>query len=183
MRHHRHRARFRARQVQEAGRRRLFQDHQPRRPAGVATLGYDAGEIAAIERYALGHGTLAGAPGINHESLRGKGFDDAALAALEAALGSAFDIKFAFNKWTLGEAFCIEGLGIAPGALDDPAFDLLAALGFSRAEIDAANTYCCGAMTLEGAPHLKPEHLPVFDCANPCGRIGTRAFRSTATSG
>ncbi len=111
-----------------------------------------------------------------------KGFDDAALAAVEAALAAAFDIKFTFNKWTLGEDFCVERFGIAPGALDDPCFDLLAALGFTRAEIDAANSFCCGAMTFEGAPHLKPEHLPVFDCANPCGRIGTRACRSTATS-
>src|SRR5207302_8272290 len=99
-----------------------------------------------------------------------------ALAAVEAALASAFDIRFTFNKWTLGEAFCIDSLGVAPGALDDPGFELLAALGFARAEIDAANSWCCGAMTLEGAPHLKPEHLPVFDCANPCGRTGRRAL-------
>src|SRR5580658_5572242 len=77
---------------------------------------------------------------------------------------------------TLGEAFCIDCLGIAPGALDDPGFELLAALGFARAEIDAANSWCCGAMTLEGAPHLKPEHLAVFDCANPCGRVGKRSL-------
>jgi ribonucleoside-diphosphate reductase alpha chain len=145
-------------------------------PEALRALGYDAAEIAAIERYALGHGTLEGAPAINHESLREKGFDDRALAAVEAALATAFDIKFAFNKWTLGEEFCIGGLGIAPGALDDPAFDLLAAIGFARAEIDAANSYCCGAMTLEGAPHLRPDHLPVFDCANPCGRIGRRCL-------
>ncbi|MBV9862929.1 MAG: vitamin B12-dependent ribonucleotide reductase [Alphaproteobacteria bacterium] len=145
-------------------------------PQALRTLGYDEDAAAAIERYALGCGTLAGAPAINHESLRDKGFDDAALAALEAAVGSAFDIKFAFNKWTLGEAFCSERLGVAPAALDDPAFDLLAALGFRRAEVDAANAYCCGAMTLEGAPHLKPEHLPVFDCASPCGRTGTRCL-------
>ena len=125
----------------------------------------------------MGHGTLEGAPAINHESLRERGFDDRALAAVEAALATAFDIKFAFNKWTLGEEFCIGGLGIAPGTLDDPAFDLLAALGFARAEIDAANSFCCGAMTLEGAPHfLRPEHLAVFDCANPCGRIGRRCL-------
>jgi len=145
-------------------------------PQALKALGYGSAEIAAIERYALGHGTLAGAPAINHESLRERGFDDEALAAVEAALASAFDIKFAFNKWTLGEAFLIEGLGIAPGALDDPTFDLLAALGFARAEIEAANAYCCGAMTLEGAPCLKPEHLPVFDCASPCGRTGRRAL-------
>src|SRR5712691_11032865 len=145
-------------------------------PQALRTLGYDAGEIAEIERYALGHGSLKGAPHINHETLSAKGFDEAALAALETALASAFDIKFAFNKWTLGEAFCIERLGIAPAALADAGFDLLTALGFSRAEIEAANTWCCGAMTLEGAPHLKPEHLPVFDCANPCGPHGTRCL-------
>src|SRR5262249_31904479 len=77
-------------------------------PQALKTLGYSADEIAAIERYALGHGTLRAAPGINHEGLREKGFDDQALAAVEAALASAFDIKFTFNKWTLGEAFCIE---------------------------------------------------------------------------
>ena len=145
-------------------------------PQALATLGYEAADIAAIERYALGHGTLKDAPGVNHESLKARGFDEEALAAVEAALASAFDIKFAFNKWTLGEDYCIEKLAIAPGALNDTAFDLLAMLGFTRAEIDAANNYCCGAMTLEGAPHLQPEHLPVFDCANPCGRTGQRAL-------
>jgi ribonucleoside-diphosphate reductase alpha chain len=145
-------------------------------PAALRTLGYDEHAIAHIERYALGHGTLKGAPAINHETLAERGFDEAALAAIEGALASAFDIKFAFNKWTLGEAFCIEVLGTAPAALADPGFDLLAAIGFSRSDIDSANTYCCGAMTLEGAPHLKSEHLAVFDCANPCGRLGKRCL-------
>ncbi len=145
-------------------------------PGALHTLGYDDGEIAAIERYALGHGTLKGAPSINHETLAAKGFDAPALAAIEGALTAAFDIKFAFNKWTLGEAFCTDVLGIPPAALADPAFDLLATLGFARSDIDIANTYCCGAMTLEGAPHLKSEHLAVFDCANPCGRLGKRCL-------
>jgi len=145
-------------------------------PDALLTLGYDEDEIAAIERYALGRGTLKGAPAINHETLTAKGFDAASLTAIEGALGSAFDIKFAFNKWTLGEAFCIEKLGISAVTLADPSFDLLAELGFSRADIEGANTYCCGAMTLEGAPHLKAAHLPVFDCANPCGRLGKRCL-------
>ena len=145
-------------------------------PDALLTLGYGEVELATIERYALGHGTLKGAPAINHETLIAKGFDETSLAAIEGALSSAFDIKFAFNKWTLGEGFCTDVLGIAPATLADPAFDLLAALGFSRTDIEAANTYCCGAMTLEGAPHLKAEHLPVFDCANPCGRLGKRCL-------
>jgi ribonucleoside-diphosphate reductase alpha chain len=145
-------------------------------PQALRTLGYDAAEIAAIERYALGSGTLAGVPAINHDTLRAKGFDEGALATVEAALANAFDIKFAVNKWTLGEEFCVQALGVAPSLLQAPGFDLLTALGFSRPEIEAANTWCCGAMTLEGAPHLKPEHLRVFDCASPCGRAGTRAL-------
>jgi len=143
-------------------------------PEALAQLGYGEAEVEAMVRYAVGHGTLAGAPGINHESLRAKGFTAAAIEAVEAALGSAFDIKFVFNKWTLGEAFCRDVLGLEQAALDDLGFDMLAALGFSKGEVEAANTHVCGAMTLEGAPHLKAEHLPVFDCANACGRIGKR---------
>ena len=143
-------------------------------PEALRTLGYGPSDIAGITAYAVGHGTLKGAPGVNHDSLRAKGFDDAALAKVEAAVASAFDLKFAFNKYSMGEAFCIETLGLSPAQLNDPGFDMLEGLGFARADIDAANTYCSGAMTLEGAPSLKAEHLPVFDCANPCGRIGKR---------
>jgi ribonucleoside-diphosphate reductase alpha chain len=145
-------------------------------PQALAALGYDADQAGEMERYAVGHGTLAGSPGINHEVLRAKGFGTAQIEAVEAGLAAAFDIKFAFNKWTLGEEFCTGALGISPAQLDDVGFDLLTALGFTKSEIEAANTYCCGAMTLEGAPYLKDAHLPVFDCANPCGRIGKRAL-------
>jgi len=143
-------------------------------PLALRRLGYDDDQIGAMERFAVGHGTLAGAPGVNHESLRAKGFTDAAITAVESAVADAFDVRFAFNKWTLGEEFCTARLGITDESRNDMSFCLLSALGFGRDEIDAANTYVCGAMTLEGAPFLKPEHLPVFDCANPCGRTGTR---------
>jgi ribonucleoside-diphosphate reductase alpha chain len=143
-------------------------------PEALRTLGYSESDVAEIIRYAVGHATLREAPGVNHERLRAKGFDDAALEVLEQSLEAAFDIKFVFNKYTLGADFCTSKLGIPADKLDDLSFDMLAHLGFSKAEIDAANTYCCGAMTLEGAPFLKAEHLPVFDCANACGKIGTR---------
>jgi ribonucleoside-diphosphate reductase alpha chain len=143
-------------------------------PGALRRLGYDENQIEEVIAYAVGHGTLKDAPFINHETLREKGFGETEIEKLEEALASAFDIKFAFNKWTLGEAFCRETLGLTDLELEDPSFDMLAALGFPRDEIDDANTYCCGAMTVEGAPHLADEHLPVFDCANPCGRIGKR---------
>ena len=143
-------------------------------PPALATLGHNEAQIHDIVTYCTGHGTLNGAPFINHESLQAKGFDGAALDRLEAALGQAFEIQFAFNKWTLGADFCREKLGLADDQLNDPAFNLLKALGFTQEQIAAANDYCCGTMTVEGAPHVKPEHLPVFDCANRCGRIGQR---------
>ena len=142
-------------------------------PAALRALGYREAEIAEIEAYAVGHGSLSNAPAINASTLKAKGFTDEAIAKVEKALPTAFDIKFAFNKWTLGEEF-FATLGIAADKLADPRFDLLTALGFTRREIEAANIHVCGAMTVEGAPHLKAEHYPVFDCANPCGKIGKR---------
>jgi len=143
-------------------------------PEALAKLGYDKATVEKIVTYAVGNGTLQGAPHINHETLRAKGFTPEKIAAIEAGLASAFDIKFAFNKFALGEDFCTQALGLPAERLDAPDFDMLAELGFTRQQIEAANQYVCGAMTLEGAPGLKPEHLPVFDCANPCGRKGTR---------
>jgi ribonucleoside-diphosphate reductase alpha chain len=143
-------------------------------PEALRTLGYSESDIGEIEAYAVGHGNLGQAPAINHTTLKAKGFTDEALAKVEKALPTAFDIKFAFNKWTLGEEFCRDKLGITAEQLANPTFDLLAALGFSKREIESANIHVCGAMTVEGAPHLKLEHYAVFDCANPCGRTGKR---------
>jgi ribonucleoside-diphosphate reductase alpha chain len=142
-------------------------------PEALRVLGYSEAQIAEIEAYAVGHGNLAQAPGINHTTLKQKGFSPEAIEKVEKALPTAFDIKFVFNKWTLGDDV-IAKLGIAPEKLVDPRFDLLSAIGFSKREIEAANIHVCGAMTVEGAPHLKAEHYPVFDCANPCGRNGKR---------
>jgi ribonucleoside-diphosphate reductase alpha chain len=143
-------------------------------PEALRALGYRESEIAEIEAYAVGHGSLNNAPGINVTTLKAKGFTDEAIAKVEKALPTAFDIKFAFNKWTFGEDFIRDQLGIGAEALSAANFDLLSAVGFTKREIEAANVHICGAMTVESAPHLKPEHYAVFDCANPCGKIGKR---------
>ena len=106
--------------------------------------------------------------------MRAKGFTDKELTAVENALGAAFDIKFVFNRWTLGDDFLTQTLGLSDDQLANPVFDLLAHLGFNKRQVELANIHVCGAMTLEGAPHLRVEHYPVFDCANPCGRLGKR---------
>jgi ribonucleoside-diphosphate reductase alpha chain len=143
-------------------------------PEALRVLGYSGSDIAEIEAYAVGHGTLSNAPAINHTTLKAKGFTPEAIEKVEKALPSAFDIKFAFNRWTFGEEFCRNELGFTPEELAKPNFDMLGALGFTKREIEAANIHVCGAMTVEGAPHLRPEHYAVFDCANACGRLGRR---------
>ncbi len=143
-------------------------------PAALKILGYSSSEGEEIISYAVGHGTMGNAPDINHTTLTGHGFGQEELDKIEAALPTAFDIRFVFNQWTLGEAFCKGTLGIPETQLNDPAFDLLSHLGFSKKQVEAANNHVCGTMSLEGAPHLKQEHYGVFDCANACGRIGTR---------
>ncbi len=143
-------------------------------PEALRVLGYDQAAIKGIIDYAVGRGTLKGSPALGHDALKAKGFTQEKIDAIETGLAAAFDIKFAFNKWTLGEDFITGALGVDAADLADPAFDLLEGLGFSKKDVENANLYCCGAMTLEGAPGLKAEHLPVFDCANPCGRLGKR---------
>jgi ribonucleoside-diphosphate reductase alpha chain len=143
-------------------------------PEALRVLGYRESDIAEIIVYAVGHGSLGQAPAINHTTLKAKGFSEEAIAKVEKALPTAFDIKFAFNKWTLGADFLRDELGVDAEDLAAPSFDLLAHMGYTKREIEAANIHVCGAMTVEGAPHLKPEHYAVFDCANPCGRTGKR---------
>ena len=149
--------------------------------AALHKLGYSDEQIAAIETYAKGTGTLEEAPHINRATLKARGFDDEAIASLEVALPSAFELPFVFNKFVLGEKFCREKLGIPDEKLNDWSFSILRdALGFSTQQIEEASAHICGRMTVEGAPYLKDEHLAVFDCATPCGRYGSRFIRPLA---
>ena len=143
-------------------------------PKALKKLGYNDNEMQEIIGYAVGHGTLGNAPHINHSSLIGHGFGKQEISKIESALPSSFDIRYVFNQWTLGETFCKETLGIPVEKLNDPTFSLLQHLGFKPKEIEEANIYACGTMTIEGSPLLSEEHYSVFDCANPCGKTGKR---------
>ncbi len=142
-------------------------------PQALRNLKYTEAQIEDIVNFAKGHATLKGAPHINEESLAAKGFLPQEIEKLNAAMGSAFEIGFVFNVFTLGEA-CLQRLGFTADQYNDFGWSLLEALGFSDEQIEAANIYVCGTMTVEGAPHLKDEHLSVFDCANKCGATGQR---------
>jgi ribonucleoside-diphosphate reductase alpha chain len=147
-------------------------------PAALRNLGYSEAEIDGVIQYAIGSATLKGAPHINPESLKFRGFTTEEIEKLDKAASGAFEIGFAFNQWTLGED-CLKRLGFTPEEYNSASFNLLRKLGFTRQEIEEANNFICGTMTVEGAPALKEEHLAVFDCANKCGNIGTRYIAAT----
>ena len=148
-------------------------------PQALVNLGYTSEQVHEIVNYAKGHATFQTAPHINHESLKMKGFNDEDLERLEAAAPSAFEISFCFNQFTLGED-CMKRCGFTPEQYNNPMFNMLGAMGFSREQIEVCNIYVGGTMTIEGAPHLETEHYAVFDCANKCGEIGTRYIHAHA---
>lgn len=139
----------------------------------LVKLGYTEKQIEEIEKYSKGHSTFVGCPGINKQSLKEKGFTDDVINSIEMQLDDVFDISFAFNKYSLGEELC-QKLGFTVEQLNNPSFYILNALGYTGEEIEKANDYVCGTMMIEGAPHIKEEHLPIFDTATKCGRSGKR---------
>jgi ribonucleoside-diphosphate reductase alpha chain len=145
-------------------------------PPALRRLGYTEEQIEDVVRYCLGHGSLDGAPGVSSDALRQKGFTDAAIVKVNASLTNAFSTAFSFTSHVLGKDFLEETIGIPETTFSQTGFSLLSYLGFSAADIEAADLYACGTMTIEGAPHLKPEHYAVFDTATPNGKIGKRSI-------
>ncbi len=148
-------------------------------PRALKNLGYSTMQVEEIVNYCTGYGSLRNAPHINFKSLKEKGFTEDVLTRIDSELPTAFELGFVFNQWTLGEEFCREVVGLTDEELKDPEFNMLKSLGYSDDEIEKANHFVCGMMTVEGAPHLKLDHLPIFDCANKCGKYGKRFLHYT----
>jgi ribonucleoside-diphosphate reductase alpha chain len=145
-------------------------------PRALTNLGYKQDQIDSIIKYAVGHGTLVGCEAISHEKLRALGFTDEKISVIEGSLESAFDITFAFSRFSIGDEFLRDTLKMSDEKMNDPELNILKELGFTDKEIQAANDYVCGTMTVEGAAELDEKDLAVFDCANKCGRYGTRVI-------
>jgi ribonucleoside-diphosphate reductase alpha chain len=145
-------------------------------PPALRRLDYSPDQIEEITRYCLGHGTLDGSPGISAEALRQKGFTDQEFVKMNASLANAFTLPFSLTPHVLGREFFADTLKIPDTTYSQAGFNLLSYLGFSEGEIEEANRWSCGTMTIEGAPHLKPEHYSIFDTASPNGRIGRRSI-------
>jgi ribonucleoside-diphosphate reductase alpha chain len=144
-------------------------------PKALSNLGYKKSEIDEISAYAVGHATLKGCPYVNEKFLKEKGLPKDKIQTIESSLLSAFDINFIFSRWTLGDEFLTK-IGISEKEMSDPNLNVLEKMGLTTKQVNEANDYICGTMTVEGAPHLRQEHLSVFDCASKCGRTGTRVI-------
>lgn len=148
-------------------------------PRALKNLGYPESQVDSIVKYCVGHATLKKAPFINETTLAQKGFTAEQLRKVESSIATGFDLHYVVTPFTLGEEFCVEILGLTGTELGNPSLNLLSKMGFSDEEIEAANRYVFGTMTIEGAPHLKEEHYPIFDCANKCGKYGQRYLSAT----
>ena len=139
----------------------------------LTRLGYTSDEITDVVTYIVGTSSIEGAPHINTDSLLEKGFNEEDILKLQATLPGVFELKHAFNVFTFGEE-TLQRLGFDVDTYTSWDFDLLRSLGFTRDQITEANDHICGRQTIEGAPHIKDEHLPVFDTANKNGKYGER---------
>jgi ribonucleoside-diphosphate reductase alpha chain len=142
-------------------------------PAALHNLGYTKKEVDEIIAYATGSASFKGAPFINYDSLQARGITEEDLHGIEKQLLSTFELSHVFNSFNISDE-SLEAASLTRKSFDDASFDFLKALGFTAREIEEANKVICGMMTVEGAPHLKEEHLSIFDCANKCGKYGTR---------
>ncbi len=146
-------------------------------PFALERLGYSQDEIHEIVAYTVGHGSLVDCPTISHDSLRARGFDEETIDRIEQVLPTCFEIRSAFAPHVVGEGF-LRKIGFSDTDLADWNLDVLSRMDYSEEDIEGANIWACGTMTVEGAPHIKPQHLAVFDCANRCGKRGARYIRA-----
>jgi ribonucleoside-diphosphate reductase alpha chain len=144
---------------------------------GLRALGYDDAATAAIAQHAEGRGTLRGAPGVSFERLADLGLTEPALEAIEDAAADALNIRAAVHPLVIGAEVCEEVLKLPPDVAAGKRGDLLMTLGFSEADIAAADAFCMGAGDVN-TDIVSPAHRSVFASAgeiSPDARIALAA--------
>ena len=149
-------------------------------PSALKNLGYLKNEIDTIIQYTLGSADITNSPYFNTSLLVEKGFNEDDINNINIALKTACRFEDVLNYYVLGTE-TLQRLGFTEKQFKDPQFNLLNELnlGLSQDQLSKATSFVFGTQTLEGAPILLEEHLPVFDCANKCGDIGTRFIKAT----
>lgn len=148
-------------------------------PKALKKLAYTQRQVNEIITYILGTAAFKAAPHLSETVLREKGFTEDELKKMERLLPTVFDLSNVFNIHVLGKETMVR-FGFSEGKYSRTDFNLLRELGFSSAQIEEASLVICGRMMIEGAPHLREAHLPIFDCANKCGKYGKRFLEPMA---
>ena len=143
-------------------------------PLALNRLGYDASQSKEIVNYIVGFGTFEDSPEINRESLKRKGLTPEVIDSIESQIDRFTSLSLLITPSSVGHDFCKQKLRVEDSHLEELNFSLLSHLGFTKEQIEAANDHVFGRLTIEGAPHVKEKDLEGFDCANKCGKYGTR---------
>ncbi len=163
--------------------------NQSLRPA-LISLGYSEDQTSEMLRWVMGtldldvpmpadNGDLRQDSDSFRDYLVDQGYSAEDLAAVMSQLPTVFELQFAFSAWNMPENVLERcGASDVESLRSQPDFDGLTALGLTKEQVRTLNRLICGTQTIEGAPHIKDEHLQVFDCANRCGPLGTRFIRA-----
>ena len=143
-------------------------------PLALNRLGYDVSQSKEIVDYIIGSGMFEDSPEINRKSLKRKGLTPEVIDSIETQIDRFTSLSLLITPSSVGHDFCKQKLRVEDSHLEELDFSLLSHLGFTEEQIAAANDYIFGRLTIEGAPHIKEKDLAVFDCANKCGKYGTR---------
>jgi ribonucleoside-diphosphate reductase alpha chain len=145
-------------------------------PTALKHLGYSDMEVRGIVEHIMGTGSMDNCDTISMQSLSENGFSGEEFAKIEAAIETHQHVRSLFTPMVLSKEFCKETLNLSDEDCSNTFFDILGHLGYTAAQIESANEHVYGHLSIESAPHLKEEHLPVFDCATPGGKHGTRSI-------
>jgi ribonucleoside-diphosphate reductase alpha chain len=144
--------------------------------AAIRGLSLAGVEVAEAHALLMGRADLADAPGVNHAALLARGFTDHEVAAVEAALPLVSRLADAFAPSVIGEGFLRDVMGASAEQLADPRFDALALMGFTSADIAAAEAHALGADSLAEAEFLSPIARDIFRTAEALGDAPQQAM-------
>jgi ribonucleoside-diphosphate reductase alpha chain len=115
----------------------------------------------AARRHALGARALSGLSARWVEQLKEQGVDEAAFARIDSALADGTPLRFAINRWTLGDELA-RRCGLSPTQFEEAGPRLLEALGVDPTDIAIAERYVHGAGRLDDCQALSPEQRAIF---------------------
>ncbi|MBO6847841.1 MAG: hypothetical protein JJ884_10020 [Maricaulis sp.] len=150
---------------------------------GLTALGLNASQIETAEDHAAGHGTFKGAPGISFEDLMLKGVPLDALERIDDSIAEGASIRFALNRWSLGDRVCRDVLRLSHDVIAEQGQSLCAAAGYSDSDVAIADRFAHGSGQLDDAPSLSPDQRRVFSAPSNRAQLAMAAALESQMSG